>query len=159
MPYQQPDKREVISIEADAALPDTFGLERFMEEVNVLELEGYYFSPSRKAALPSRKPKSLRELYGQPVTITLSEYGAPSELAYKVLQATFRKLSEQGPDTSGIVQFSRRELAALVGKKSFGGNQSDQVFTALMQLNSTRISCAIEFKERVGEKWEKKARL
>jgi hypothetical protein len=76
-----------------------------------------------------------------------------------VLQATFRKLTEQGPDTSGLVQFSRRELAFLVGKKSFGGNQSDQIFTALMQLNGTRISCAIQFKEREGEKWEKKARV
>src|SRR3712207_5656090 len=118
-------EREVISIEDDAKVPDTYGLERFMEEVNILELEGYYFAPSRKPALPKRKPKTLRELYGQPVTITLSEYGAPSELAYKVLQATLLKLTEQGPDTNGLVLFSRRELAALVGKKSFGGNQSD----------------------------------
>jgi hypothetical protein len=28
-----------------------------------------------------------------------------------------------------------------------------------MQLNGTRISCAIEFKERIGDKWEKKARV
>jgi hypothetical protein len=152
-------EREVISLEADAAVPDTYGLERFIEEVNILELEGYYFAPSRKPALVKQKPKSLRELYGQPLTISLSEYGAPSELAYKVLQATFRKLTEQGPETDGVVLFSRRELASLIGKKSFGGNQSDQIFTALMQLRRTSISCAIEFKDRVGEKWEKKARL
>jgi hypothetical protein len=150
---------EIISVEDDARVPDVYGLERFMEEVNILELEGYYFAPSRKPALGRQKPKTLRDLYGQPFTKSLSEYGEPSELAYKVLQATFRKLSEQGPETDGIVHFSRRELAALVGKKSFGGNQSDQIFTALMQLNGTRISCAIEFKERVGEKWEKKARV
>ena len=35
--------REVISVEEDAKVPDTYGLERFMEEVNILELEGYYF--------------------------------------------------------------------------------------------------------------------
>src|SRR5215210_7110932 len=98
--------REVISIEEDAKVPDTYGLERFLEEVNILELEGYYFAPSRKKVSGGSKPKSLRELYGQPVTITLSEYGAPSELAYKVLQATFRKLSEQGSNTDGIVLFS-----------------------------------------------------
>ncbi len=40
-------EREVISLEADAAVPDTYGLERFIEEVNILELEGYYFAPSR----------------------------------------------------------------------------------------------------------------
>ena len=43
-------KQEIISLEADQAIPDTFGLERFMEKVNVLELEGYYFAPSRKPA-------------------------------------------------------------------------------------------------------------
>jgi hypothetical protein len=153
------NQHDIISIEDDAKVPDTYGLERFVEEVNILELEGYYFAPSRKAALPRKGPKSLKELYGQPVTISLSEYGQPSELAYKVLQATFRKLTEQGPETDGVVLFSRRELAGLVGKQSFGGTQSDQIFNALMQLRRTSISCAIHFKERVGDKWEKKARV
>ena len=153
------NQHNIISIEDDTKVPDTYGLERFVEEVNILELEGYYFAPSRKAALPRKGPKSLKELYGQPVTISLSEYGQPSELAYKVLQATFRKLTEQGPETDGVVLFSRRELAGLVGKQSFGGTQSDQIFNALMQLRRTSISCAIHFKERIGDKWEKKARM
>src|SRR3954447_13780790 len=153
------NQHDIISIEDDAKVPDPFGLERFMEEVNILELEGYYFAPSRKATVQRKAPKSLKELYGQPITITLGEYGQPSELAYKVLQATFLKLTKQGPSTNGQIHFSRRELAVLVGKKSFGGNQSDQIFTALMQLNSTRVACALQFKERRGDKWEKQARV
>src|SRR5215212_4242803 len=99
------EQREVISMEEDAKVPDEYGLERFMEEVNILELEGYYFSPNRKA-VPQQQAPSFKELSSQPVTLLLSPYGQPGELAYKVLQATFFKLTLQGLETEGIVQFS-----------------------------------------------------
>lgn len=144
-------KLEVISIEADAAVPDVCGLERLMEEVNILELEGYYFSPNRKAALTKKAP-TFKEITSQPVTLLLSPYGQPGELAYKVLQATFFKLTSQGSETDGVVQFSRRELAQLVGK-SFGGTQSEQLFRALMQLRNTGVTCTVHNKVKQGEKW------
>jgi len=81
----------------------------------------------------------------RPVTAKRSGYGQPSELTYKVLQATFRKLTEQGPDTDRSVLFSRRELATLVGKQSRVGSVS------LVRW----VNCTIHFKERVGDKWEK----
>src|SRR4028118_1532471 len=114
------NKKEIISIEADAAVPDTYALERFMEEVNILELEGYYFCPNRKETSKRRGALSLGEIAEQPVTVELSVHGQPGEEAYKVLQAVFLKLSAQGPDTDGVVLFSRRELAQLLDK-SFGG--------------------------------------
>jgi hypothetical protein len=155
---EKPRKREeIISIEEDEVLPDSYGLERFMEEVNILELEGFYFCPNRKAASKKSGVKSLGELADRPVTIDLSGYGQPGELAYKVLQSTFLKLSEQGLGTEGVVLFSRRELASLLGN-SFGGRQSDQIFTALMQLHRTGVTCAIRFKERQGGKTIKKWR-
>ena len=75
------EKRKIISIEEDEAQPDGCGLERFLQEVNILELEGVYFSPSRKTVSTGTKAKTLAELYSQPVTITLSSYGQPGELA------------------------------------------------------------------------------
>src|SRR3954471_16623619 len=91
-------QHDIISIEDDAKVPDEYGLERFMEEVNILELEGYYFSPNRKA-VPQQQAPSFKELSSQPVTLLLSPYGQPGELAYKVLQAIFFKLTKEGPDT------------------------------------------------------------
>src|SRR3712207_4848048 len=118
-----------------------------MEEVNILELEGYYFSPNRKAA-QTKKSLSLKEISSQPVTLLLSQFGQPGEEAYKVLQAIFLKLSEQGFETQGRVSFSRRELGALVGKSSHGGNQSDQLFRALMQLRHPGVACTIDINEK-----------
>ena len=85
MPKQS---REVISIEADALVPDTYGLERFMEEVNILELEGYYFCPSRDEAGKRKDQRKrtlpLSKIAEQPMTIMLSDYGQPEERGYRV---------------------------------------------------------------------------
>jgi hypothetical protein len=150
-------QREVISVEEDAKVPDQYGLERFMEEVNILELEGYYFSPNRKAVRQQNAP-SFKEISTQPVTLLLSPYGQPGELAYKVLQAIFFKLTREGPDTKGQVLISRRELAQLVGR-SHGGKQSEELFRALMQLRNTGVTCSIQIKERQDGKWVKRSEV
>src|SRR3712207_2693254 len=154
-------EREVISIEDDAKVPDTYGLERFMEEVNILELEGYYFCPARTEAGRRTQIKqraiTLGESIDQPVTIVLSVYGQPTEHTYKVLQATFFKLAEQGPDTSGWVSFSLREISRLTGT-STGGPMLRRHYTSIKQLRNTEVTCSLIFKERKGQGWEKKWR-
>jgi hypothetical protein len=154
MPKPKP-QREVISIEADAAVPDTYGLDRLMEEINILDIEGYYFSPNRKAAVAKGGP-SFKQLASQPVTLLLSPYGKPGELAYKVREAIFYKLTSEGPLTGGRLLLSRRELAQLVGR-STGGKQSEELFRALMQLRYTNILFTFLQKERRDEKWVKEA--
>src|SRR3954471_6662693 len=109
-------QHDIISIEDDAKVPDTYGLERFMQEVNILELEGYYFCPNKNQAGDlTRRTISPGELAEKPVTIVFSDYGRPSELAYKVLQAAFFKISEERFETNGWVSFSWRELLGLMG--------------------------------------------
>jgi hypothetical protein len=147
-------EREVISLEADAAVPDSYGLERLVEEVNILELEGYYFSPNRKAALTKKAP-TFKEISSKPVTLLLSPYGQPGELAYKVLQGIFYKLTLEGPLAEGRVLLSRRELAQLVGRSS-GGKQHEELFNALMQLRHTGVACTLTVKEMKEEKWAKR---
>ncbi len=155
--------KDIISIEADEALPDGYGLERFMEEINILELEGLYFSANRKGAgkkkTSSREERMipLRDLAEQPVTVVLSEYGQPGERAYKVLQAAFLKLSEQGPETEGLVLFSLREIARLLGT-SAGGKQLQVLYTSIKQLQKTEVICSLKFKERHNDRWQKKWR-
>src|SRR5215212_1813073 len=148
------EQREVISMEEDAKVPDEYGLERFMEEVNILELEGYYFSPNRKA-VPQQQAPSFKEISSQPVTLLLSPYGQPGELAYRVREAIFFKITQQGPQTEGRVLISRRELAQLVGRSS-GGKQHEELFRALMQLNQTGVVCTIQRRVKEGDTWVKK---
>jgi hypothetical protein len=112
-------KREVISVEEDAQVPDKYGLERFMEEVNILELEGYYFCPNKnEAGKTSKRTITLDELADKPVTITLSDYGRPGERAYKLLQAAFFKLTQERYDTaeSGV----RRNILGRCGNALAG---------------------------------------
>jgi hypothetical protein len=68
--------REVISIEEDAKVPDIYGLERFMEEVNILELEGYTSAPTRtRSVIPtnvrSRLATWLESLLPLPLVLTV----------------------------------------------------------------------------------------
>ncbi len=66
----------MISIEDDAKVPDTYGLERFMEEVNILELEGYYFCPNKnEVGNLEKRTITPGDLAGKLVTIAFSAYG------------------------------------------------------------------------------------
>jgi Replication initiator protein A len=150
--------KTVISIEEDEALPDRYGLERFMEEINILELEGVYFCPSRNETRKRAQGAiSLTDISERPITIAFTNHGQPGETAYRVLQAVFFKLSEAGKDTDGTVLFSQRELARLIGM-SFGGRQAAKLYNAIKQLQRTDISCSIRFKVRKNNGWEKKWR-
>lgn len=161
MPRTNRPQPNIISLEDDAGVPDIYGLERFMEEVNVLELEGIYFCPDRKEAGRRSKqmqPLTLGEMADRPVTIVLSAYGQPAEHTYKVLQATFYKLYQQGPNTTGWVTFSRREISRLTGT-STGGPMLQRHYTSIKQLRNTEVNCYIQFKERKGDDWQKTWRL
>ncbi len=122
--------------------------ERLFEETNVLRLEGLLFCFDPREARRRTGKLSVEDGEGRRVEIELHpSYGQPSVLAYRVLQAIFKKLSDQGLPASGKVSFSQRELARLVGRAGFGGHQSQQLFHALMQLHRTGISAELLDKE------------
>ena len=75
-----------------------FELERrLMEEINILRLEGSLFCFDPKEA---KRRARYAHACGRPQAARLIEihpnYGQPSVLAYKVLQAIFLKLTETG---------------------------------------------------------------
>ncbi len=132
--------------------PELDGLERrLLQEINLLRLEGTLFCFDPREAKRRRGTLTLTDARKQPVTIEIHpNYGQPSVLAYKVLQAIFLKLTEQGctPTEDGLclyndtVSFSQRELARLVGRV-WGTSASQQLFEAVMQLQSTRIVASL----------------
>jgi hypothetical protein len=130
-----------------------------MEEVNILELEGYYFCPNKnEVGNPTKRTITLGEIADKPITITVSDYGRPGERAYKLLQAAFFKLTQERYDTNGWVAFSYRELLGLMGL-SIGGRQAQHAYRVLRQLENTGITCAVRYKvKKPSGTWEKKWR-
>jgi hypothetical protein len=135
-------------------------LERLREEITVLRIEGtlFCFDPKEAKRRRGTITNMLRDADGteRPVSIKIdADYGQPSVLAYKVAQAIFLKLTAAGEPYTGIVAFTQRELARLVGR-AWGTSASQQLYLAMMQLQSTWIICSIfnkETKERLELKF------
>ena len=135
--------------------PDPELERRLMQEINLLKLEGALFCFDPREAKRRRGTLTLTDARKQPVTVEIHpNYGQPSVLAYKVLQAIFLKLAEQGctPTEDGLclyndtISFSQRELAALVGR-AWSGRTSQQLFEAVSQLQKTSLTAHLCNKE------------
>src|SRR5215217_9349851 len=99
-------------------------LERLREEITVLRIEGTLFCFDAKEA--TRRDgiitNMLRDADGneRPVSIDIHpRWGQPSILAYKIVQAIFLKMTEIGEPYPGTIAFTQRELARLVGRKTW----------------------------------------
>jgi hypothetical protein len=143
-------KRKTWATRNEVHDPELEALERrLMQEINLLKLEGSLFCFDPREAKRRRGTLTLTDARKQPITVEIHpNYGQPSVLAYKVLQAIFLKLAEQGcvPTEDGrclyhsTVSFTQRELAKLVGRSSWGRTTSRQLHEAVLQLRSTLIN-------------------
>src|SRR5215208_6025345 len=109
--------------------------QRLKQEINILKLEGSLFCFDPKEAKRRRGKLTLSDARKRPVTVDINpNYGQPSVLAYKVLQAIFLKIAETGCSLeeddrclyNDSVSFSARELALITGR-SWGGRTSRQL--------------------------------
>src|SRR5215217_3429114 len=83
-------------------------LERLREEITVLRIEGTLFCFDAKEARRRRGvfTNMLKDADDteRPVSIKIdADYGQPSVLAYKVVQAIFLKMTESGEPYQGVV--------------------------------------------------------
>ena len=124
--------------------------ERFFHEINLLHLEGHYFTFDPKAAHVFLDPMQSIEKRlqnpkindKQPIEIIPNrDYGKPSVFAYKVFQAILKKLSDYGYPAPETVSFGHREILRLVGRASHGGRNSKELVKALNQFRNTTINC------------------
>jgi hypothetical protein len=124
--------------------------ERLFHEINLLHLEGHYFTFDPKATRAIRDP--LKEIDGrwrnperntvEPVSITPNlAYGTPSVFAYKVFQAIIKKLSDYGYPAPEKVSFGHREIMRLIGRDAYGGKDSKELVKVLHQFRHTGIDC------------------
>ena len=121
------------------AVISTNKIDPLLEELQVVRLEGRYFCFDRHEAKNRKGTLQYRD-GSRGLLIEVSErYGHPSLLAYKVLQAIFRKVTLEGKPYPDTVSFSYRELGRMIGRDVFGGRDAQQLYEAIRQLEDTKI--------------------
>jgi hypothetical protein len=133
--------------------------ERLFHEINLLHLEGHYFTFDPKAASTMPDPmKSVEKRLQHPEINTVEPveiiphpgYGRPSVFAYKVFQSILKKLSDYGYPAPESVSFGHREILRLVGRDSYGGKESKELVRVLNQFRYTAINCWL-YNKATGE--------
>ena len=133
--------------------------EKLMQELNLLRIEGRYFcfDPQEAARRTEQREfteeiKTVEDIVEKPIRINPHpDFGWPGVLAYKVMHALLKKVSDQGYPFPESVTVSNQEIARMIGRESFDGKASSEFFRAIMQLQSTRVWCSMYDKER--SKW------
>ena len=129
-----------LSDEDDREL-DKLSSEAFIEEINLLNMEGWLFCFDKREAA-RRKPgvyeHTLRD--GSTLRIELSSYGQPGILAYKVMQAIFRAITQEGFPYPDRVGFTRYSLSRLIGRERYSSKDGRELAPALLQLRNTSIT-------------------
>src|SRR5919199_545572 len=111
--------------------------QRLAGEVNILRIERtlFCFDPREARRRDGTITRMLKHADGQerPVGIDIHpRYGQPSVLAYKIVQAIFLKMTEEGYPYSNTVSFTQRELGRLMGRTTWGGKDSRELYYAMM---------------------------
>ncbi len=76
------------------------------------------------------------------------QLGQPGPLAHRIFVALIKKHSDLGRPVQREVSFTKRELMRLVGRKAWGGADSERLSHALMQIQTTLITA--NFKDGDG---------
>jgi hypothetical protein len=131
---------------------------RFMQELDLLRLEGLLFCFDPKEAKHRQGKLTLKDARKRELTIEIHpNYGQPTKLAYKVEQAALHKITTQGCTLtedgrclfSHEVLFGCRELARLTGR-TWGTAASEQLYEAVMQLRVTLVNEPISTESEKG---------
>lgn len=123
--------------------------ERLFHEINLLYLEGHYFTFDKASKPLTNALEDLNRRWQHPEINTVEpisvsphpDYGTPSFFAYKVFQAVLKKLSDYGHPAPESVSFGHREIMRLIGRASYGGKDSKELMRVLHQLRNTEINC------------------
>src|SRR3977135_3776983 len=63
------------------------------------------------------------------------EYGQPGQLAHKLFVALIKKHSDYGRPVQKQVSFTKREIMRMVGRKTWGGSDSEELSRALHEIH------------------------
>jgi len=110
-------------------------------ENNLLRAAGALFCHDQKRGAARTQEIQLdREIHEKRITIRPdSKLGQPGPLAHKVFVALIKKHSDYGRPILNEISFTRREIGRLIGRKDWGGKDSEQLSRALHEIHDTFI--------------------
>lgn len=132
---------------ADAQIPNTSKL--YMEST-LLRVAGALFCHDQKnAAKRTAEIELNRGVTDKHVIIRPDpRLGQPGPLAHKIFVALIKKHSDYGKPIRKDISFTRREIGRLIGRKEWGGRDSEQLARALYEIHRTFITT--HFKKSAG---------
>lgn len=111
----------------------------FIEEINIVRLEGRFFSFDPKRSNTGLARQKFQSTERNLEIVVHPHYGRPTILAYRLLQHVFLKITKEGKPFPDIVSFSYREIGRLIGRDIFGGKDLQDIERAIGQLKNTEI--------------------
>src|SRR5229473_7116922 len=119
-------------------------------ENNLLRVAGALFCHDpKRAAMRTGEIQINRGVPEKRITIRPDpKLGQPGQLAHKIFVALIKKHSDYGRPIKNEISFTRREIGRLIGRKAWGGKDSEQLSQALREIHYTFITT--NFKESSG---------
>src|SRR5260370_6108008 len=110
-------------------------------ENNLLRVAGALFCHDQKrAATRTQEIRLDPGVTEKRITIRPDpKLGQPGPLAHKVFVALIKKHSDYGRPIVNEISFTRREIGRLIGRKDWGGKDSEQLSRALHEIHYTFI--------------------
>ena len=110
-------------------------------ESTLLRIAGALFCHDQKAAAKRTEEIHLSrgDAHRHIVIRPDPKLGQPGPLAHKVFVALLKKHSDYGKPIRNEISFTRREIGRLIGRKEWGGRDSEQLARALHEIHYTFI--------------------
>jgi hypothetical protein len=118
-------------------------------ENTLLRVSGVLFCHDPKSAGARTEPVELNaDGAGRRVVIRPDpRLGQPGQLAHKVFVALLKKHSDYGRPVQKEISFTKREIMRLIGRKTWGGSDSEQLSRALHEIHHTFVTASFRAKD------------
>jgi hypothetical protein len=119
-------------------------------ESNLLRIAGALFCHDQKVARTRTAEIRLHpDLLDKQIVVRPDpKLGQPGPLAHKIFVALIKKHSDYGKPIRNEIHFTRREIGRLIGRREWGGRDSEQLSRALHEIHHGFIRT--NFKHRDG---------
>src|SRR5665213_1666131 len=126
--------------------------EKLYLENTLLRVAGALFRhDAKRAATPVEEIVVRGGLAEKTITIRPdARVGQPGPLAHKLFIALLKKHSDYGLPVRGQVSFTKREIMGMIGRKSWGGRDSEELTRALHEIHYSFVTA--HFRDASG-KW------
>src|SRR5476649_1077979 len=150
VPYNVHTRMEIKAAKVPASTENIKTSDKLYMENTLLRVCGALFCHDTKRA-PTRTVKIDlgRDAGDKQISIRPApDLGQPGPLAHKIFVALIKKHSDYGRPIQTNISFTRREIGRLIGRKEWGGRDSEQLSRALHEIHYTFITA--QFKNSDG---------